>query len=723
VNADQNSTGDGPGGDTNAERAREYIENGWQCIPIPRGEKNPNRRGWQNERIEAEDVAKHWTNGQNIGVLTGEKSDWIVDVDLDQPEALRVAPYILPETRTSGRESCKDSHRWYRATSPVKSQEWNVEMADGEPRPMVELRAGKRQTLLPPSVHPCGEQYVWCNRLPVLRLTGEEIARKAENVAVAGLLLKRYPRAGSRHAFVLAASGFLVRHLGSERTEKIMQAVVYASGDEETPSRLGDIADTIQRYEKGGPTTGGTRLEALAEGVVERMRKWGLLKESKAGKGPGGDRRARPGARVGGGKDEPPTHDELRDRWTESNPDYAHGLGEWRRYEGGIWPTVKDAVVRRDMVRTLEHAKAEGIKPSVFVLNSVHELARLDCYVEDERWDGNRDVIVAENGAVDIPTGELLPHNPEHYATTRVPYSYDPGAYAVRWGYFLETTVDDNVAGFLQEFAGYCLTTDTSYEKALWLIGPPGGGKSTFIEGLTATLGVRAGVLGLAEIEKSRFSLAKLAGKTLVTAAEQPAGFVTCHPIINAIVSGEPIQVERKYRDPYDLTPRAKIAWAMNELPRMPKGAEGLFRRVEVIRFPEIAEEDRDPKLKEDIKGEGAGILNWALEGLRRLRGRGRFDVPEIIQRATEEFRETNDIPALFVEERCNKGEHLQVKSSELYSEYKHWCELTGHKPQSSTTIAEDWRRLGFEKVSKRTGNFWQGVDLNPHDTWRSPVG
>ena len=55
---------------------------------------------------------------------------------------------------------------------------------------------------------------------------------------------------------------------------------------------------------------------------------------------------------------------------------------------------------------------------------------------------------------------------------------------------------------------------------------------------------------------------------------------------------------ERKYKDPYDLVPRAKIAWAMNSLPRIPKGAEGLFRRVEVIMFPEIAEEDRDPTLK-----------------------------------------------------------------------------------------------------------------------------
>jgi P4 family phage/plasmid primase-like protien len=417
--------------------------------------------------------------------------------------------------------------------------------------------------------------------------------------------------------------------------------------------------------------------------------------------------------------DEAPTHDELRDRWLVGNPDHAFGLEEWRRYEGGIWPAIKAPLVKRAMMRTLEEAKEEGIKPNAFVLNSVHELCRIESYVEDVRWDSNPDILVAENGAVQISTGELLAHNPEHYATTRVPYAYDPHAEPKRWEYFLTTTLEDDVADFLQEFAGYCLTTDTSHEKAVWLVGQPGGGKSTFLEGLSATLGVRAGVLGLAEIEKSRFALAKLEGKTLVTAAEQPGGFVSCHHILNAIISGEPVQIERKFKDPYDLTPRAKIAWAMNELPRIPAGAEGLFRRVEVIRFPEIPEKEREPTLKEDVRGEGQGVLNWALEGLRRLRKRGRFDVPAVIKDATAQFRENNDIPALFVEERCVTGEGRSVKASELYSGYKMWCEQTNHKPKSSTTIAEDWRRLGFEKVKKKTGNFWSGVDLLEHDRWR----
>jgi len=421
----------------------------------------------------------------------------------------------------------------------------------------------------------------------------------------------------------------------------------------------------------------------------------------------------RPSSSFEGSKDkETPTHDELRDRWLSEHPGYGFGLGRWRRYEGGFYSPLDESEVKRSVVKVLEENKDRWIRPSVPLLNSVLELVRLEVYVKDDRWDADPGIMVAKNGAIDLTSGKLLAHSPRHYCTTRLPYEYDPDAGAPRWEYFLDSTLDREVANFLQEYAGYCLTTDTSQEKAIWLIGPPGGGKSTLLVGLVAMLGVRAGVLGLAEIEKSRFALAKLEGKTLVTAAEQPAGFVSCHHILNSIISGEPLQVERKYKDAYDLIPRAKIAWAMNEAPRIPSGAEGLFRRIEVISFPEIAPGDRDPTLKEGIKNEGSGILNWALEGLMRLRERGRFEVPTSIRKATAQFRESNDIPALFVEERCTTGEDLKIKASDLYETYKGWCFSNGHKAKSSTSVAEDWRRLGFTKTASKGCNYWKGVAL-----------
>jgi putative DNA primase/helicase len=411
------------------------------------------------------------------------------------------------------------------------------------------------------------------------------------------------------------------------------------------------------------------------------------------------------------GKPSPPTHDELRDRWIEGNPHHAHGLGEWRRYEAGIWPVVSETSVKAEISNVIESAKPEGIKPTASILASVTELTRIKVFVPDERWDADEDVLVCENGALRISTRELVEHRPGHYATSAVPYEYDPDARPVVWDYFLRNTVPV-AANLLQEFAGYALTTEMTHELAVWLFGPPGSGKSTFIAGLAAMLGHRSGILGLADLERSRFTLAALPGKTLVVASEQPSSYLASTNTLNAIISGEPIQVERKYRDPFTVIPRAKVCWAMNELPRVADANSGLFRRVKVVTFPALAENERDPKIKRAIETEGAGILNWALDGLRRLKERGHFEVPAGVEDATKQFRENNDVPALFVEDRCIRGADLKVQASQLYDEYKDWCIDNGHRPQSSTRVADDWARLGFEKTASNGRRFYRGVAL-----------
>jgi putative DNA primase/helicase len=331
--------------------------------------------------------------------------------------------------------------------------------------------------------------------------------------------------------------------------------------------------------------------------------------------------------------------------------------------------------------------------------------------VPDERWDADSDILVCKNGALRISTGELAKHQPGHYATSAVPYKYDPGARPAIWNYFLRNTVPA-AANFLQEFAGYALTTEMAHELAVWLFGPPGSGKSTFIAGLAAMLGHRAGILGLADLERSRFTLADLPGKTLVVASEQPSSYLASTNTLNAIISGEPIQVERKYRDPFTVIARAKVCWAMNELPRVADANSGLFRRVKVVAFPHLAEDERDPKIKHAIEQEGAGILNWALEGLWRLKERGHFEVPTGVEDATKQFRENNDVPALFIEDRCVQGADLKVQASQLYTEYKEWCLENGHRPMSSTRLADDWARLGFEKTASNGRRFYRGVTL-----------
>ena len=406
-----------------------------------------------------------------------------------------------------------------------------------------------------------------------------------------------------------------------------------------------------------------------------------------------------------------PTDDELADRWLTKHRHTAYAMGEWRRYAAGHWPTIPEDAIKAEIMAELEAGKPDGVRPSARLLASVTELARIRVAEDDTLWDADPDLLVMANGTLHLSTRTLREHRPVDRLTTSMRFAYDPEAACPTWRGFLSILPPEAV-DFLQEYAGYAITTDTQYEIAVWLYGPPGSGKSTFVEGLLAMLGSRACLLGLADIERNRFALDKLPGKTLAVGTEQPADYVRSGHILNAIISGESVLVDRKYRDAVTITPRAKLCWALNDLPRIAEAGSGLFRRVKVVAFDPLEESARDPNVKEDIRREGAGILNWAIEGLQRLQLRGRFEIPACVRAASDDFQLRSDIAAVFVSECCITGHDERVQTSALYAKYKEWCEANGHKHKSSTALADDWIRLGFTKYRPGGINYWRGLRI-----------
>ncbi len=406
-----------------------------------------------------------------------------------------------------------------------------------------------------------------------------------------------------------------------------------------------------------------------------------------------------------------PTDDELRDRFRAQWPNVVYGLGDFYEFSGAIYERLEREALRQRVSDVLEAAKADGVRPNASKVDSVAQMLRDKQFVETPKWNANAGMLPCANGVLDIATRELLPHSPAYYFTSKLPYAYDPAATAPVWEWFVSITLPE-AAAFLQEFAGYALTVKMLHEIAVWFYGPPGSGKSTFILGLQTMLGSRAGLLSLADVERNRFALSNLPGKTLVVSTEQPSDYIASGGTLNALISGEPVVVDRKFKDAVVVVSQAKLAWAMNSLPRVGDSNSGLFRRVKVVKFPALPEAKRDLTLKDDIATEGAGILIWALAGLDRLTERKRFDVPACVASATEEFRVTNDVPAQFVAEQCVVGPEYRAKAGQLYAAYKAWCLETGHKPQSMTSLANDWDRLGFEKYQPGGVVFRRGVGL-----------
>jgi hypothetical protein len=262
------------------EAALRYLRAGFAPIPLPRASKNPGRNGWPDERHTEESVGR-FDPTSNIGVLNGEPSGGLIDVDLDAPEAVAVAALFLsPTPLVFGRPGKWRSHWLYRCipTPPTTKFTAPQDPATKRADMLVEVLSTGSQTVWPPSIHPSGEAIAFEGepRTPAV-VPGARLVEAARSIAVTALLARVWPReVGVRHQLALAAAGYLLRRgVPVNVVQTIVGAAAREAGDEETRDRMRDVLTTAQRLARGGQATGGIRLaELVGAPVLEKLSSW-----------------------------------------------------------------------------------------------------------------------------------------------------------------------------------------------------------------------------------------------------------------------------------------------------------------------------------------------------------------------------------------------------------------------------------------------------------------
>jgi hypothetical protein len=264
--------------------ALEYIARGWNPIPVPHRTKKPTAKGW-NELVVTAETAGQFFNGQqlNIGVRLGETSDGLTDVDLDCPEALVIASYILPPTGAKfGRASSRASHRLYRTTlaqshavatirfeDPQRSKKDNLFL-------FLELRIGGEkgaQTIFPGSTHVEGEAITWDDRGDPSSVDAEHLHTRVKLLAAACLFARYWPSKEShlRHEAALTIGGFLHRAgIDLALAKPMMEGIAIAAGDEERKDRVAAVEMRDGAHARGFPKL----REMFGEKIAECAAKW-----------------------------------------------------------------------------------------------------------------------------------------------------------------------------------------------------------------------------------------------------------------------------------------------------------------------------------------------------------------------------------------------------------------------------------------------------------------
>ena len=256
------------------EAARRCVERGFSVIPVCARSKRPAVEDWPSLHLNEADLAHHFGEDINIGVLNGQPSGGLVDVDLDAFEALAVADAFLPATDlVFGRASKPRSHREYIA-DPLPD---TVQFKDIDNTMLIELRSTGTQTVWPPSKHPDGEKIAFDAAGEPAVIVGATLRAAVARVAACALLARHWPRVnGSRHDIALAAAGHLLRAgLDKDAVRKIVYSAAEVAGDEEAKARIMDVNTTAKALAAGKPVTGGPTLAALVGGeVVQRLSDW-----------------------------------------------------------------------------------------------------------------------------------------------------------------------------------------------------------------------------------------------------------------------------------------------------------------------------------------------------------------------------------------------------------------------------------------------------------------
>jgi hypothetical protein len=262
--------------------ALSYIKRGWNPVPIPFLAKGPIDSGWQF-RVINEATAANFFNGQqqNIGVILGPTSRGLTDVDLDCPEAIKLAPQFLPPTGARfGRRSAPDSHWLYRTQLAEDSERAVIPFRDGKAT-IVELRIGGRngaQTVFPGSVHESGEAIEWSKRGDPADVDGHNLRQRVAALASAVLILRKWPQAGTklRHDTARVVGGFLGRcGWSADDAAAFVGAIAQASDNDDVKDRMRVASDAVAAFREGKHAPGFPAMaEAFGEQEAKRIADW-----------------------------------------------------------------------------------------------------------------------------------------------------------------------------------------------------------------------------------------------------------------------------------------------------------------------------------------------------------------------------------------------------------------------------------------------------------------
>jgi putative DNA primase/helicase len=609
-----------------------------------------------------------------------------------------------------------DSGHWLYVAKGAQSATWQAARSSGK-KMTLDLRSTGMQTVFPPSVHESGEPIRWLEEGEPRERSEDDLKRACARLAAAVLTLRLYVTK-ARNMFVGPFTGWLRKGgMTAEDTTDFIMKVVHASGDDEPRNREDYIRRTNLKFDnERGDVSGHSALVEMGcdASTLTAIGKWlGLQHKS-------------------GSLD-------VAVRCTDSgNAQYLiekHGdkiqycpsKGSWFVWNGRYWQedSLKQFmnIVKRTVRELIDEVNRdrgahELLKWATQSLNkrkldAMEALARPEVSININAFDVDPWLLSVDNGTINLKTGELLAHDPEHFITKIIPIVYNPNAKCLRWEQFVSEIMcgNEELVRFLQRAIGYSLTGLTLEQCFFILYGLGANGKGVLIRILKQLLQeyfYQADFKSFIQRDvvsgEIRSDLAALAGRRLVAASEANQKARIDEALLKQLTGEDSITSRFLRRENFTYEPTFKIWLSTNYKPEIRGLDEGMWRRLKLIPFEASFREGsnkRDPLLVQKLTAELPGILAWAVRGCLEWQHDG-LRTPDCVRNATDEYRAQSDILHDFWEECIVTDPQACTRAADILGAYKGWCMVNRQTSVKSRTFGEILQNRGIQKKNTR---------------------
>lgn len=355
-------------------------------------------------------------------------------------------------------------------------------------------------------------------------------------------------------------------------------------------------------------------------------------------------------------------------------------------YDEGVWSVKGRGVIKAEVERLLGVYSKNNVV--IEVLEKIKRRTEISREEADIIPDYKRCILNGVLDLEDVNNIKFLPHLKEYNFRNKFPMDYNPNAQCPKTIEFMKQTFYEEDVLKIQEWLGFHLIRRYAFKRAVIIHGAKNTGKSVFLNLLNIFVNHNVSGLSLQEMAKGKpFDLLVLKDRDANIHDDMSSRDMQCVGGFKMAVGDGFISAEQKFGDKIRFRNTAKDTNACNKIPSSSEDVddEAYYERILLIPADNVIPKELQNKSLIDeltTPEELSGLLNWSLEGYKRLVTQNSFSFEKNPEETKYLMIKNGNSLAEFSAEVLIDSAGDKITKDDLYKIYCDWC--LNHKPKLS---------------------------------------